>query len=52
MNFFLLSGRLGVGAMKGMSKVCRAERFELKSVKIKTSALIKCKGIMSTMAEK
>jgi hypothetical protein len=25
MNFFLLSGRLGVGAMKGMSEVRRAE---------------------------
>jgi hypothetical protein len=35
MNLFLLSSRLGVGAAKGMSKVRRAERFELKSVKLK-----------------
>jgi hypothetical protein len=26
-NFFLVSGGLGVGAAKGMSKVCRAKRF-------------------------
>jgi hypothetical protein len=52
MNFFFLSGRLGVRATKGMSEVRRAERFELKSVKLKTLGLIKCKGIMSIMAEK
>jgi hypothetical protein len=40
---FLLSGRLGVGVTKGMSEVRRAKRFELKIVKIKSSALIKCK---------
>jgi hypothetical protein len=28
-NNFLLSGRLGVGAAKGMSKVRRSKRFEL-----------------------
>jgi hypothetical protein len=51
-NFLLVSGRLWVGAAKGMSKVRRAKRFELKSGKLKSSALIKCKGIMSTVAEK
>jgi hypothetical protein len=51
-NFLLVSGRLWVGAAKGMSKVRRTKQFELKSGKLKTSALIKCKGIMSTMAEK
>jgi hypothetical protein len=40
-DFFLLSGRLWVGAAKGVSEVRRAKRFELKSVKLKTSALIK-----------
>jgi hypothetical protein len=28
-NHFLVSGRLGVGSAKGMSKVHRAKRFEL-----------------------
>jgi hypothetical protein len=28
-NNFLLSGRLGVGAAKGMSKMCGSKRFEL-----------------------
>jgi hypothetical protein len=40
-DLFLLSGRLWVGAMKGMSEVRRAKRFEMKSVKLKMSALIK-----------
>jgi hypothetical protein len=34
-NFFLVGGRLGVGAAKGMSKVCRAKRFELKNEELK-----------------
>jgi hypothetical protein len=40
-DLFLVSGRLWVGAAKGMIKVRRAKRFELKSGKLKTSALIK-----------
>jgi hypothetical protein len=28
-NYFLSSGGLGIGAVKGMSKVYRAKRFEL-----------------------
>jgi hypothetical protein len=40
-DLFLLSGRLWVGAAKGMSKVHRAKRFELKSVKLQTPVLIK-----------
>jgi hypothetical protein len=39
-DLFVLSGRLWVGAAKGMSEVRRAKRFELKSGKLKTSALI------------
>jgi hypothetical protein len=34
-NHFLLSGRLGVGAAKGMSKVHRSKRFELKNEELK-----------------
>jgi hypothetical protein len=34
-NFFLVSGRLGVGVAKGMSKVRRAKRFELKNEELK-----------------
>jgi hypothetical protein len=34
-NRFLVSGRLGVGAAKGMSKVRRAKRFELKNEELK-----------------
>jgi hypothetical protein len=40
-DLFLLSGRLWVGAAKGMSEVRRTKRFELKNGKLKTSALIK-----------
>jgi hypothetical protein len=43
---FLFSSRLRVRAAKGMSEVRRTKRFELKSVKMRTLALIKCKGIM------
>jgi hypothetical protein len=34
-NHFLVSGRLGVGAAKEMSKVRRAKRFELKNEELK-----------------
>jgi hypothetical protein len=43
---FLFSDRLRVRATKGMSEVRWTKRFELKSVKMRTLALIKCKGIM------
>jgi hypothetical protein len=51
MDLFL-SGRLWLGAAKGMSKVRRAKRFELKSGKLKMSALVKkFRGFVSTMVE-
>jgi hypothetical protein len=34
-NFFLVGGRLGVGAAKGMSKVRGAKRFELNNEELK-----------------
>jgi hypothetical protein len=34
-DLLLVSGRLGVGAAKGMSKVRRAKRFELKNGELK-----------------
>jgi hypothetical protein len=40
-DLLLISDRLWVGAAKGMSKVCRTKRFELKIGKLKMSALIK-----------
>jgi hypothetical protein len=38
-NLFLVSGRLGVGAAKGMSKVHRAKRFELINEELKYQLL-------------